>query len=335
MRDVGNRDLGVSQSGRSGRRVCCGTVHGGNNVQLLRPFARPSPRSAASHSSHRIASLSTSTHADPIIILSIVRRVRRTALRLARSLSGAAPDLLTVELSALLHDVLDKKYVPPSSYGHNPRAFFEPFFKRAAAAAATALDLRADGRADVIVRIVENVSWSNEFRLRASGEWGPWHETCVELHCVQDADRLDAIGAFGECLCAACPTIKLTMKTFPLFQASCVAPHIALLQNGEVPCLLWCCGRVADFWSLGGNAYRTLLYYVCRPSALHVPDGDVDQPESAIQHFHDKLLHIRERMKTAPGKQMAEKRHQLVRTTNSSLFSPVNVCRSWSTFWLP
>ena len=301
-------------------------------------FSDPShdPHHGQQHRTHRIASLSTSTHADPIIILSLVRRVRRSALRLARSLSGAAPDLLTVELSALLHDVLDKKYVPPSSYGHNPRAFFEPFFKRtAAAAAATALDLRADGRADVIVRIVENVSWSNELRLRASGEWGSWHETCVELHCVQDADRLDAIGAFGECPCAACPTIKLTMKTFPLFQASCVAQHIALLQNGEVPCLLWCCGRVADFWSLGGNAYRTLLYYVCRPSALHVPDGDVDQPESAIQHFHDKLLHIRERMKTAPGKQMAEKRHQLVRTTNSSLFSPVNVCRSWSTFWLP
>ena len=128
-----------------------------------------------------------------------VRRVRRTALRLARALSsrpdrtGPTPDLLTVELSALLHDVLDKKYVPPASYAHDARAFFEPFFRSAAA-----LDLRADGRADAIVRIVENVSWSNELRLRASGGWGAWHETCVELHCVQDADRLDAIGAFGE-----------------------------------------------------------------------------------------------------------------------------------------
>lgn len=92
--------------------------------------------------------------------------------------------------------MLDKKYVPPASYGHDARAFFEPFFSRCAT---PALDLRADGRADAIVRIVENVSWSNERRLRASGEWGPWHETCVELHCVQDADRLDAIGAFGEC----------------------------------------------------------------------------------------------------------------------------------------
>ncbi|KAI9461570.1 hypothetical protein BJY52DRAFT_1116940 [Lactarius psammicola] len=197
-----------------------------------------------------------------------VRRVRRTALRLARSLSlperdgsntgsphpvPGAPDLLTVELAALLHDVLDKKYVPPASYGHDARTFFEPFFQRAAAGE---VDLRTDGRADAIVRIVENVSWSNEQRLRACGEWGPWHETCVELHCVQDADRLDAIGAFGVMRCAA--------------------------------------------------------YSAVTKRALHVPDGDTEQPESAIQHFHDKLLHIRERMKTAPGKQMAEKRHKLL-----------------------
>ncbi|KAF8273299.1 hypothetical protein EI94DRAFT_1716343 [Lactarius quietus] len=222
----------------------------------------PSPAEAAVvRAAEQFMEETMSNFSDPSHDPHHVRRVRRTAVRIARSLSspdsertGPAPDLLTVELSALLHDVLDKKYVPPESYGHDARAFFEPFFRRATDA--LGLDLRADGRADAIVRIVENVSWSNELRLRASGGWGAWHETCVELHCVQDADRLDAIGAFGVMRCAA---------------YSAVTKH-----------------------------------------ALHAPNGDADQPESAIQHFHDKLLHIRERMKTTPGKQLAEKRHQLL-----------------------
>ena len=45
---------------------------------------------------------------------------------------------------------------------------------------------------------MDNVSWSTESKLREVGAITPWHETCIELHCVQDADRLDAIGAFGE-----------------------------------------------------------------------------------------------------------------------------------------
>jgi uncharacterized protein len=124
-----------------------------------------------------------------------VQRVRRAALSIAHSISSSSsgqikPDLLTIELAALLHDVLDKKYASPEA-ASDPYTFFLPFFQ------SLPIDLVSDGRARQVVRIVENVSWSTEKQLRERGLWGEWHDKCVELHCVQDADRLDAIGAFG------------------------------------------------------------------------------------------------------------------------------------------
>ena len=123
-----------------------------------------------------------------------VQRVRKTALSLARSLPHKNPDLLVVDLAALLHDVLDKKYVSAAEAA-DPYAYFLPFFE--SLAEDYALDLISDGRGALIVKIMGNVSWTTEKRLRESGQLGEWHATCTELHCVQDADRLDAIGAFG------------------------------------------------------------------------------------------------------------------------------------------
>ena len=48
MRDDSNHALRVPHSSGRRRRARRGTVHGGDNVQLLGPFPRPSPRSAPS-----------------------------------------------------------------------------------------------------------------------------------------------------------------------------------------------------------------------------------------------------------------------------------------------
>lgn len=65
---------------------------------------------------------------------------------------------------------------------------------------------------------------------------------------------------------------------------------------------------------------RCAAYSACVNRALHVPPRRLDEPVSpeqdeeinntAIGHFYDKLLMIKERMKTPAGKREAEKRHQ-------------------------
>jgi uncharacterized protein len=117
-------------------------------------------------------------------------------LAIARAITTPRkPDMLTVEIAALLHDVLDKKYVTAQEAA-DPYAFFLPFFR--SMASEHNVDLVSDGRALLITKIVDNVSWSTEKKLTEAGLLEEWHRDCVELHCVQDGDRLDAIGAFGE-----------------------------------------------------------------------------------------------------------------------------------------
>ncbi|TFK27533.1 hypothetical protein FA15DRAFT_666373 [Coprinopsis marcescibilis] len=181
-----------------------------------------------------------------------VYRVHKTALLLANSLTKKV-DFLVVELAALLHDVLDKKYVSAEEAA-NPYEYFLPFFQRIATA--HDVDLISDGRGKLIAQVIDNVSWSTEKRLRQQGLWTEWHDTCLELHCVQDADRLDAIGAFGILRCAA------------------YASHT------NCP--------------------------------LHTPSDDPELPKSSIEHFHDKLLHIRERLKTDQGRKLGDKRHEVL-----------------------
>jgi uncharacterized protein len=81
------------------------------------------------------------------------------------------------------------------------------------------VDLFKDGRDQIIAKIISSVSWTTEKKLREIGPWTEWHDTCAELHCVQDADRLDAIDAFG--------TFCQTAVSFP---GSCRSHALRSLQ---------------------------------------------------------------------------------------------------------
>lgn len=108
-----------------------------------------------------------------------IHRVRATALRIGAAL-GADPAL--VEMAALLHDVADPKL--DAAPGEGRRALGEY------------LDgCRLDpAERDAVEDILSRVSFTRE--LDAPGP-GPKAAKTPELMAVQDADRLDALGAVG------------------------------------------------------------------------------------------------------------------------------------------
>lgn len=113
-----------------------------------------------------------------------VARVRHLALDIARSLAGPV-DMLVVELSSLFHDLNDRKYAERA-------VSIEPFLGEQSQL--------SESQRNLIVRICESVSYAKETKRRAAGLETDWHRDCLELHCVQDADKLDAMGAIGACL---------------------------------------------------------------------------------------------------------------------------------------
>ncbi|KAJ2784853.1 hypothetical protein H4R18_000887 [Coemansia javaensis] len=135
-----------------------------------------------------------------------VQRVVRQAVAIAADEAQRRPvDVLVVRLAALLHDVDDAKY---RQQGGGDRAFSSAEFLVAAGLDAA--------RAALVARIVDAVSFRKELLADEQDRAGTttttaaggaadreWRQACAELACVQDADRLDAIGAFGVLRCAA------------------------------------------------------------------------------------------------------------------------------------
>ncbi|TNY23038.1 hypothetical protein DMC30DRAFT_348010 [Rhodotorula diobovata] len=198
-----------------------------------------------------------------------VTRVRGLALSIARSLPGhPRVDLVVVHLASLFHDLLDKKYLPRDKPVPSAREHLAPFWS------AFSQDQVADEQRRLVERVVENVSYSKEVKRIAEGGQAEWHLTCLELHCVQDADKLDAMGAFGIMRCSA----YSALTNRPLYLPPSPSPSSPASADDAAP-----------------------------------QQQQQQQDNSAIAHFHDKLFHLESMIKTPRGRVLAKKRAETLR----------------------
>src|SRR5688572_25185874 len=173
-----------------------------------------------------------------------VDRVRRMALRLAVR-EGADP--YVTELAALLHDVADHKlHGGDDSVG--PRVAGD-WLER----------LGAD--ADTVQRVRTIIA-----ELSFKGAGVPTPMSSVEGAVVQDADRLDAIGAIG----------------------------------------------IARTFAYGGSRGRPMHDPEAAPELHDRFDRYKASAGPTINHFHEKLLLLRDRMNTSAARRIADERHRFM-----------------------
>jgi uncharacterized protein len=171
-------------------------------------------------------------------------RVTNLARHLASSVQA---DVYVCELAALLHDVADYKIAGDEATG----------LRRVS-------DWLEDRQvADEVSKLVLEIIASLSF---AGGNQPPMRT--LEGQVVQDADRLDAIGAIG----------------------------------------------IARAFAFGGSRGRALYDPEQSPSTYASKEAYHQSNSSTINHFYEKLLWLKDRMNTAPARQLAEERHRYLET---------------------
>ena len=158
-------------------------------------------------------------------------------------------NLLVVELGALLHDIADAKF-------HNGDESVGPkmavdFLK----------SIRIENEViDHVEKIIQNISFKNSLDPTTP------RFNSMELQVVQDADRLDALGAIG----------------------------------------------IARTFNYGGFKNRE-LYNPDIPPNLNLTKEEYKKSNApTINHFYEKLLLLKDKMNTATGRTLAEKRHHFL-----------------------
>lgn len=175
-----------------------------------------------------------------------IERVRALACRLARE-EGA--DLFVVELAALLHDIADWKF-QNGDLEEGPRQATEWL---------EGCGVDRDG-IDHVSSIIGTLSFK--------GAEVATPMATIEGEIVQDADRLDALGAIG----------------------------------------------IARAFAYGGSHQREIHDPEVEPESHHSFESYRSGNSTTINHFHEKLLLLEERMNTAAAKRLAAGRHSYMRS---------------------
>ncbi|XP_052206259.1 uncharacterized protein LOC127810693 isoform X2 [Diospyros lotus] len=153
-----------------------------------------------------------------------------------------------VELAALLHDIGDYKYIRDPSEEKIVENFLE------------AEGVEESKRTEIL-SIINRMGFKEEV-----GGCGDTNYS-VEFGVVQDADRLDAIGAIG----------------------------------------------IARCFTFGGSRNNALHDPSIKPrSDLSKDQYMKKEKQTSVNHFHEKLLKLKDLMKTKAGQRRAEKRHKFM-----------------------
>ena len=172
-----------------------------------------------------------------------IYRVWQTALRICEIEQA---DAFIVQLAALLHDLDDWKFnasedeTPLRAQGWLDSLSLDP------------------STTDAVCRIIKHISYkgANDENKMDS----------LEGFIVQDADRLDAIGAIG----------------------------------------------IARAFAYGGYKNRPLYDPASSPQLHQTFEQYKNSNSDTINHFHEKLLLLKDKMNTATAKRIAEQRHEVM-----------------------
>ena len=137
---------------------------------------------------------------------------------------------------------------------------------------------------DMMFSVIDNMGFTSE--MKGDGDKAALSPETIEyMHIVQDADRLDAIGAVGVARCLA-------------FTGAFGRP--IMTESGE-------------------EERKQREAFISGQLTANGRKGP-----SAIGHFYDKLVFLKDMLKTQAGRQLGERRHKFILSFLDEFFDEVN-----------